>query len=182
MVVEECKESSRMQVISANKLKEVLTHENAGETLILDVRSPAEYRHERIIGVTNVPLDEIERHTEELRKYKHIYVHCQSGSRSSQACGRLHSLGLGNIVNVEGGIQAWKNAGFPVVQSRRGLPLMRQVQIAAGSLVALGVLLGQTVNPSFAYLSGFVGVGLVFAGVSGTCLLGEMLARMPWNR
>jgi hypothetical protein len=59
--------------------------------------------------------------------------------------------------------------------------LQRQVQIAAGSLVVLGVLLAVTLSPWFVLLSAFVGGGLVFAGVSGTCALAEVLAMMPWN-
>jgi hypothetical protein len=59
---------------------------------------------------------------------------------------------------------------------------MRQVQIAAGSMVVLGVLLGAFVTPGFYLLSGFVGAGLVFAGVTGTCGLARVLRMMPWNR
>jgi hypothetical protein len=59
---------------------------------------------------------------------------------------------------------------------------MRQVQIAAGSLVVLGVALGAMLHPGFFALSGFVGAGLVFAGATGTCGLARMLRMMPWNR
>jgi predicted branched-subunit amino acid permease len=59
---------------------------------------------------------------------------------------------------------------------------MRQVQIAAGSLVVIGVLLGALVHPGFYALSAFVGAGLVFAGVSGFCGMARLLVLMPWNR
>ena len=59
---------------------------------------------------------------------------------------------------------------------------MRQVQIVAGSLVLLGVVLGTTVSPLFLLLSGFVGAGLVFAGLSGWCGMAQLLALAPWNR
>jgi hypothetical protein len=59
---------------------------------------------------------------------------------------------------------------------------MRQVQITAGSLVALGTALGWFVSPWFLILSGFVGCGLMFAGLSGWCGMAMMLGRMPWNR
>ncbi|WP_259461660.1 DUF2892 domain-containing protein, partial [Enterobacter sp. R1(2018)] len=56
------------------------------------------------------------------------------------------------------------------------------VQIAAGTLVLVGVLLGYTLHPDFFLLSGFVGAGLLFAGVSGFCGMARLLAVMPWNR
>jgi hypothetical protein len=56
------------------------------------------------------------------------------------------------------------------------------VQIVAGSLVLLGVLLGAVVAPGFYALSGFVGAGLLFAGVSGICGMARLLTVMPWNR
>ena len=58
---------------------------------------------------------------------------------------------------------------------------MRQVQIVAGSLVALGVALGVLVSPWMLILPAFVGCGLVFAGVSGWCGMARLLAVMPWN-
>lgn len=172
-----------MQAITVQELRDVLHREPADEMLILDVRTRSEYRNEHIIGVANIPLDEIERHTDELSKYKHIYIHCNSGSRSTQACQQLARLGMANMVNVQGGIQEWKNAGFPVNKSERFvLPIMQQVQIVAGSLVVLGALLALLLNPLFVLLSLFVGGGLVFAGFSGTCTMGLILSRMPWNR
>lgn len=61
-------------------------------------------------------------------------------------------------------------------------PLMRQVQIAAGALVLLGVILSQTIAPAWIALSAFVGAGLVFAGLSGFCGMARLLPLMPWNR
>ena len=58
----------------------------------------------------------------------------------------------------------------------------RQVMIVAGSMVLAGVLLGISVSPLWFYLSAFVGLGLVFSGVTGFCLMAYMLKRMPWNR
>ena len=172
-----------MQNIEVSHLKEVLNQDRAGEAIILDVRTAGEYQSEHIDGTANIPLNEIDRHVNNLRGYKHIYVHCASGNRSSQACQKLNTLGLDNIVNVEGGLSAWKQAGFPVYRSTRAvLPINQQVQVAAGSLILLGVTLGTLINPLFIGISAFVGAGLTFAGLSGTCTMGLILARMPWNR
>ena len=84
---------------------------------------------------------------------------------------------------LEGGLDAWRKAGLPVALDRsQPIEIMRQVQIAAGSLVLLGVVLGAFVAPGFYPLSGFVGAGLLFAGVSGFCGMARLLAVMPWNR
>lgn len=172
-----------MQQIQVSDLKTVLSQDRAGDAIILDVRSPGEYQSERIEGTSNIPLNEIERHVHNLSNYKHIYVHCASGARSQQACQKLDTLGLDNIVNVEGGLSAWKNAGFPVYRSTKApLPLNQQVQVAAGSLILTGVALGVAVNPAFIGLSAFVGAGLTFAGLTGNCAMGVLLAQMPWNR
>lgn len=111
-----------------------------------------------------------------------LYTICRSGSRGRQACERFHAAGFTNVVNVEGGTQAWERAGLPVVQGKKAISLERQVRIAAGTLVLLGTVLGVFVHPAFLGLPAFVGAGLAFSGITDTCGMGMMLARMPWNR
>lgn len=172
-----------MQQVDVADLKNLLSHETAADTLVIDVRTPAEYKREKIVGVVNMPLDDLENYVDDLRDYKHVYVHCASGNRSQQACAKLDALGLDNFVNVQGGLSAWKNAGFHTKEDKSApLPINQQVQIAAGSLVVAGITLAELVNPLFLGISAFVGGGLVFAGISGTCTMGLILARMPWNR
>jgi rhodanese-related sulfurtransferase len=172
-----------MQTIQVATFRDVLNQDHAGDAVILDVRTPSEHNSERILGTTNIPLDEIEKHLDELRGYKHVYVHCASGNRSSQACQKLSTLGLDNIINVEGGLSAWKDAGFPIFKNESApLPIPQQVHVVAGSLVLTGAVLGLLLNPLFILISAFVGAGLTYAGLSGTCMMGVLLARMPWNR
>jgi hypothetical protein len=72
---------------------------------------------------------------------------------------------------------------LPVERSgRKVVSLERQVRIAAGTIVLVGVILAAFVNPAFVWLSGFVGAGLVFSGVTNFCGMGLVLARAPWNR
>jgi rhodanese-related sulfurtransferase len=112
-----------------------------------------------------------------------IYVICRSGARAAKACEAFRAAGFPHVFNVEGGTEAWQRAGLPVVRGERTvISLERQVRIAAGLLVVTGVLLGWLVHPVFFALSAFVGAGLVFAGVTDTCGMGMLLARMPWNR
>lgn len=62
------------------------------------------------------------------------------------------------------------------------MSLERQVRIAAGLLVVLGTALGYFVHPYLLGLPAFVGAGLVFAGITDTCGMGMLLAKMPWNQ
>ena len=56
------------------------------------------------------------------------------------------------------------------------------MRIAAGSLVLIGCAVGYFFHPLGYALSAFIGTGLVFAGVTDTCGMGMLLARMPWNQ
>jgi rhodanese-related sulfurtransferase len=112
-----------------------------------------------------------------------VIFHCRSGHRTQVNASALKACAACDAYALEGGLDAWKKAGLPIVADvSQPLELQRQVQIAAGSLIVLGAVLGVTVSPWFHALSGFVGAGLVFAGASGFCGLARVLTRMPWNR
>jgi len=102
--------------------------------------------------------------------------------RTAAHAPRLAGAAAGDCYILEGGIDAWRKAGLATVTERRPIEVMRQVQITAGSLVLIGVVLGLLVAPAFLGLSAFVGAGLVFAGASGWCGMARLLALMPWNR
>jgi len=152
---------------------------------LIDVRTPVEFREVHLEAARNVPLDRLDPAAIALTRngsVEPLYVVCRTGSRGRQACEKLVEGGIAGAVNVEGGTLACIEAGLPVVRGRKSISLERQVRIAAGSLVVLGALLGWLVHPAFVGLSAFVGAGLVFAGVTDTCGMGMILARMPWNR
>ena len=159
-------------------------HENGEPIELIDVRSPAEFGEVHLDFARNVPLDSLDpaHFQHNLPGEQPLYVICRSGSRAAKACDKLASAGRANVVNIEGGTQAWIDAGLPVVRGRKAMSLERQVRIAAGTLVLIGVLLGWFVHPVFLGLSAFVGAGLVFAGVTDSCGMAMLLARMPWNR
>jgi hypothetical protein len=111
-----------------------------------------------------------------------LYVICRSGNRGKQACHKLETAGL-NMVNVEGGTLAWEAAGLPVIRgTRKVISLERQVRIAAGFLAIVGAVMAMVVHPYFAGLSAFIGAGLMFSGITDTCGMAMLLARMPWNQ
>ena len=154
-----------------------------GSIELIDVRTPVEFQEVHAAAARNLPLDRLDpAQIAAGRNGTPLYVICRSGSRANQACEKLQAAGVSNIFNVEGGTLAWDQAGLPVVRGRKAVSLERQVRIAAGSLVLIGAVLGWFVHPYFIGLSAFVGAGLVFAGVTDTCGMGMMLARMPWNQ
>ena len=112
-----------------------------------------------------------------------MVLHCVMGMRSAQAGQKLLDAGVTTVYNFRGGVQAWKEAGYATARGQRTpLSLERQVQIVTGSVVLLGTLLGVIASPWFLLLSGIVGVGLVYAGVSGTCGMATLLAHLPYNQ
>lgn len=153
---------------------------------LIDVRTPAEYREIHAEGAQLVPLDRLDPKSLvaslSSSATEPIYVICKSGSRARQACEQFLAAGIANIVSVEGGTTAWEQAGLPVVRGKKTMSLERQVRIAAGSLVLTGAVLSLAHHPWWIGLSAFVGAGLVFAGITDTCGMGMLLARMPWNQ
>jgi rhodanese-related sulfurtransferase len=166
------------ECISAQDLAEQL---ESKRVTVIDVREPMEYASGHIAGSLNVPLARL--HQADLPQGPLVLV-CQSGNRSAKGVQTLLRQSHPHpITDLEGGIPSWQQAGLPVRRlANAPLPLMRQVQIAAGSLVLLGLILSNLVAPAWILLSWFVGAGLVFAGVSGFCGMARLLALMPWNR
>lgn len=107
---------------------------------------------------------------------------CRSGKRADQALRQLAAAGCENLAVLDGGVNAWNEAGLPVNRGAKALSLERQVRIGAGFLVLTGVALGAWVHPAFFGLSAFVGAGLMFAGITDWCGMALVLAKMPWNR
>ena len=154
-----------------------------GKAVLVDVREPDEHARERIAGARLAPLPSIEPGSPVAEPGKALVFHCNSGNRTAQAAALLAAAGGDEVYQMAGGLQAWKRAGLPVVVDRKApLPLMRQVQIGAGSLVLLGTVLAVLVSPWLLVIPGFVGAGLVVAGITGFCGMARLLARMPWNR
>ena len=169
-----------LRPISAATAKRLL---DRGEAILIDVREPDEHARERIEGARAAPLSRFEPQALASERSKVAVFHCNTGSRTTQAAERLLGAGFSEAYQIEGGLQAWKRAGLPVVVDRDApLPLMRQVQIAAGSLVLLGTLLAVLVSPLLMAIPAFVGAGLLVAGITGFCGMARLLARMPWNR
>ena len=172
--------NSQLTEIDATALKQKL---DLQEVILVDVRESGEYATEHIVGSVSIPLSTFDQNPIAKIEGKPLVIFCQSGMRSSQACQKLLENGNKNIMQLKGGISSWKAAGLSLQVDRNApISLFRQVQIVAGSLVAIGTGLGVLISPWFLLLSGFVGCGLVFAGVSNTCAMGILLMKLPYNQ
>ena len=172
--------------ISPTALNEL--RRNGGKVTLIDVRTPAEFGEVHVDFAHNIPLDRL--NPQEITTAAAggpVYFVCKSGGRSQKACDMLLAAGVRNVISVDGGTAACEAAGLPVVRGRKVMALERQVRIAAGALVAVGAALaGLSPDPLWqrigAGLAGFVGCGLVFAGITDTCGMGMLIAKMPWNQ
>ncbi|MDU8944193.1 rhodanese-like domain-containing protein [Ovoidimarina sediminis] len=155
----------------------------SGKAVLIDVREPDEWIKEHVPEAHLVPLsgfnpDDFPRDHEKIAVF-----HCRSGGRTEAAAPQILQTGFRKVYQLEGGIQAWRDAGLKVNENAKApISIMRQVQIAAGSLVLIGLALAVFVNPWFAAISAFVGAGLTQAGLTGNCAMASLLKHMPWNR
>jgi rhodanese-related sulfurtransferase len=148
--------------------------------LLIDIRGEDEHGRECIPGARNCPVNEMGKLDAAAGP---VVFYCRTDNRTAVNSARLAAAAGCEAYAIEGGIDAWKQAGLPVKTDRsRPIEIQRQVQLAAGSLVLLGVLLGLSGHPAFYAVAGFVGTGLVFAGLTGWCGMAKLLGQMPWNR
>ncbi|MDX1383970.1 MAG: rhodanese-like domain-containing protein [Thermoanaerobaculia bacterium] len=154
-----------------------------GRALIVDVREPAESASECIPGAVSVPLSRFDAAAVPVEEGKVTVLYCRSGRRSSQAAEELARAGHPEPHHLGGGIEAWKQKGGAVRTSdRKTVSLERQVRIAAGALTVIGTVLGLAVSPWLFAIPAFVGAGLLFAGITDTCGMAMLLARLPYNQ
>lgn len=176
-----------MSVLETVSVKRLAELDSQGSIDVIDVRTPVEFREVHAVSARNVPLDSLDPKQVMADRngtaHAPLYVICRSGNRSSKACQKFIDAGFSNVVNVEGGTSAWDEAGLPVKRGKKAISLERQVRICAG-LITLGGSVAAIVTGNV-YLAGipaFIGAGLTFAGITDTCGMGMMLAKMPWNQ
>lgn len=169
-------------IINAQQLKTWLDNH---EAVLIDVREPSEYVAEHIEGSISLPLSQLSKKSlTPYQQHGKIVFQCHAGRRSQTACDNVADAVTSSIhYSLDGGISAWKNAGYKTMKSGQFfLPLDRQVQLAIGLCVLIGSILAYIASPAFLLLTGFFGTGLTFAGLTGFCGLAMLLARMPWNQ
>lgn len=171
---------TRLDPITAQELRRRL---DAGDAVLIDIRESDEHAREHIVGARLAPLSTIDSQDFDRDHGKVAVFHCKSGMRTQANAAPLLARGFQEAYFLEGGLEAWKAAGYSVHENKTSpLEITRQVQITAGSLVVIGIALGWLTHPAFLALSGFVGAGLVFSGATGWCGMATLLKAMPWNR
>lgn len=172
-----------MQYISP---REALDKVNKEQARLIDVRTPAEYRAIHAQGAEHHELSKLTEdyidHTLLAGAERPLLMLCKSGKRAAQAAKLIEGRTKAPVWVVEGGTDLWAELKLPVEKGAAAMSLERQVRIAAGTLVFAGTLLGSLVQPAFLVIPGVVGAGLIFAGITDTCVMGMLLAKMPWNR
>jgi rhodanese-related sulfurtransferase len=166
-----------------------LMEQKTTDMCIVDVRTAAEVKAAGLPDCLHIPLHELtpERLQQEIIKSgkngSQVYLLCEAGRRAEMAADQLKDKLNAELYVIEGGMSAVKQSNIPLaVRGKDVIPLERQVRIVAGLLVLTGVVLGTWFNPAFYGLSAFVGLGLTFAGVTGICPMGMLIAKAPWNK
>lgn len=148
---------------------------------VIDVRDRAEFAAGSEASVC-WPVSEINAESvrefitdQQLDPQRKVVLLCARGMRASQAADKLRALIPNPIAVVEGGRAALAAGG------KQPMSIERQVRIAAGTLVLLGIAASLLVHPALLAVSAFVACGLVFAGITDWCGLGLLMMKMPWN-
>jgi rhodanese-related sulfurtransferase len=151
---------------------------------MIDVRTPSEFASGHLSGSYNVPLPDLSEHRRELRSgvAGPVVLICQSGRRAGTAAERLHAAGLDNVHVLDGGVVAWEASGRELVRlTTSAWTIERQVRLAAGAVVVAATVASVWWPPA-RFAAGALGAGLVTAALTDTCVMGNLLGRLPFNR
>ncbi len=166
-------------------MKEYSVHEvdQTKHAIIIDVRTPSEYRTAHIKGSFNVPLNELAEHMKTLETYTEpIIIVCRTSNRSTIAANALHEMGMDDVGIMRGGIHSWERAGYTVVYGEKHVSMERQVRIFVGSLVLLTAITGLLLHNILFLVTAMLGAGLVYSGVTDSCHAAQLLAQLPYNK
>lgn len=153
--------------------------------LLIDVRTPHEFAEIHIPEARNIPLSDLPRFVDELKglsQERPLTLICRTHNRVKIAYEYLTYNSIANCRILDGGITDWVNSGKPVIRGRKGMSLEGQVRAIAGSLIVLGVGLGLSLHAWFFLIPVLVGIGLIHAGLTDSCLMGMLLSKLPMNR
>jgi rhodanese-related sulfurtransferase len=153
------------------------------DVLVVDVRTAAEFDSAHIDGAINLPLDQVDAHLRRIVADAGgtMLLICQSGGRAARAGSALAGAGLSDVAVLSGGMNSCIAAGAPVSRGRPRWSLERQIRLVAGGIVVVSVMVGLWVPAALA-IAAFIGAGLAVAALTDTCVMGMLLARLPYNR
>jgi len=171
-----------MQTLTAPELKTLM---DSGNVILFDIRGEDEFAQEHIPGAVLLPADQIDANVGSIAGNREAVFYCMSGVRTRTAAKAIENAGINNPGILNGGLNAWRDNGFPVVTLQGGsgkISIARQVQLTVGLVIILLSAAILTGRPQIAYATMAVGAGLTFAGLTGSCTLARLLMLMPWNR
>ena len=181
--IRHCQVKNNQQTISSEGLQAL--HDKGEQIEVIDVRTPVEFRELHLEFAQNIPLDKLNPDAvvsgRKGRKSEPLYIICRSGSRGMEACQKFIDCGHKHVINIEGGTLAASKSGLPMVYGKKAVSLDRQVRIAAGLIIFLGVILSWKIDHGFLLIPGLIGLGLTFSGVTDSCGMANLLSKMPWN-
>lgn len=171
-----------MKTVTDKQLNELLKN---WQVTLIDVRTTEEFQLEHIQWAINLPLDDFEDYKDSLKKYENIICYCNTGNSSSQFCKRVEHAWYTNVANLSWWISWCKTC--TKIKKKWALPMMQQVQIAAGIFVLLWIILAKAFHvypwhEYFIWISAFVWAWLIFAWSTGRCWLAKLLAVLPRNK
>lgn len=164
--------------------KEAASWYKNGEAVFVDVRTANEVLALNIPESQYIPTPLVsEKKLQSFaEKNKKIVVYCHSGNRSAKVVNQFGALNGGEVYSLDGGIAAWQKAGLQTETISNVISIERQTHITIGCLMLISLILGINVDSRFLFATGFFGAGMLFAGISGSCLMGIMIGKLPWNR
>ena len=171
--------AKEIEFINTEQVKQRL---DTGDWEILDVRRPDEYQAARVMPSVNIPIDSLASQLGQLADGKKWIVFCRSGNRATTAGGMLLAAGMQNFCVAKNSLNGWVKNKYPVIREKVPMSIERQVRATAGSLVVIGSLLAIFISKWFFIIPLFVGCGLIFAGLTDSCTMGEMLMKLPYNK
>jgi rhodanese-related sulfurtransferase len=167
--------------LKAITVRELAENQSSLPAQWVDVRSATEFVAGHVPGAVNIPMEQVESRLDDFSTSLPIVLICKSGTRAGMVSAMLREC-RPEVRVLTGGTAAWANAGLPLVMTTKTRwSLERQVRLIAGLIVLVGTVLALALDGRWAYLSGFVGLGLTFAGLSDICPMGILLGKMPWN-
>ena len=174
-------QAASIEMVSPKQAQELVQKDSKAK--LLDVRSALEFSQEHIQDSLNIPIDMLVSKIKELSQSGQNYiVLCRTGNRSPMAADMLMQSGIHGVKVMDGGMISWQKHRLPVIKGQGGISIERQVRAVAGSLVLLGLILGLTVHRGFFGISIFVACGLIFAGLTDSCMMGMLLMKLPYNQ
>ncbi|PZD71131.1 Inner membrane protein YgaP [Acaryochloris thomasi RCC1774] len=156
----------QLQEIDALMLKQWI---DKHEALLLDVREQDEFAQEHIPGAELMPLSTFDPLSIPQPPNKQVVLQCKSGKRSAKAAQKMFEAGFKHVIHLQGGLLAWKAAGYPTyISEDTSIKPHRVVSIVLGSLILLSTGLGPLVLPSGLLISTLVGASLLLFGCLDT--------------